>query len=838
MKNTQFLSFNFMKIFILFLFFSISLFGQINVPETIDLTKYKSIVATGDKHFFHEKYYEAVQEYMKALKIKSDDASVDFNLAESCRMNNDFDDAEFYYEKIVRKYGKQNQMALYWLGLMQKTNGKYYDAESSLAKFIKTFRPTNAEGKSRIKEASFEHKGCLMAIEEYKRPIKDVDLKVLTPPVNSRNSDYAPMIFSHDSCIVITSARADAKGKELNVTSGESKSDNFRFEKQGDRWERYHNDDHFDIVNTTKDDGAGELTRDRQKYYYTICDPNCAIFVSKVVDGKFTLPEKLNDNVNPTFDVHHDLIWNAQPTLSPKADSMLFVSKRSGGKGMHDIWLVINKDKTGKTESWGPAINMKLLNTSGIEIAPYWDDITGQVFISSNGHIGFGGLDVYKTKGQKKDKLENIGLPFNSSRDDIYFILGHEKGYVVSNRKGGIGLTDIYTFNRTPKEAVIGSIEKNLTAKYMKIEAKGKIVYTDVGEGLENAIVYLKDEKGNIVDKTTTDAAGEYRFYDMKPGVDYQITLEGNDPRFSSTNTFLADGQVISKPISNKDKNQGIVMKSDFVSTETEDDFFKDVRKMAKAKVNAVVTSETVLDETVEAHQNEILHDEAKLDSITDIVDVATKQVIKKKYKKGAFENVYFDYNSFELTSAGKIVMDSLAKFYKNQDVSKIEIKAFTDSYGDIDYNKNLADQRAKSCYDYLIMKGVDDLAIVVTPVGADNPIASNQSHRGRQLNRRVEFLLKGTKANYLPHAMVYVVEPKETLNAIAKKFNMPLELLKAMNGLSNDELKAYSTIRVSCENSSIIAPMTFDNLRDSKTEYKFQNMKFVPLQTAKGNGL
>lgn len=811
-------------------------FSQANAPQTVDEQKYKSIIATGDKHFFHEKYYEAIQDYMKASKIKQDDAYLDFQLAESCRLNNDFDDAEFYYDKVVRKYGKQNDMALYWLGLMQKTNGKYYDAESSLAKFIKTFKPTNSEGKSIIKEASFEHKGCLIAIEEYKKPIKDVDLRVLTPPVNSRNSDYAPMIFSHDSCIVITSARADAKGKELNVTSGEAKSDNFRFEKQGDRWERYHNEDHFDVVNTNKDDGAGELTRDRKKYYYTICDPNCAIFVSKVINGKFTLPEKLNENVNPKFDLHHDLIWNAQPTLSPKGDSMLFVSKRSGGKGMHDIWMVVNKDKTGKTEDWGTAVNVKNLNTPRIEIAPYWDDITNQLYISSNGQIGFGGLDIFRTKGGRREKLENIGLPYNSSRDDIYFILGHEKGYLVSNRKGGIGLTDIYTFNRVAKEALIGKISKTETANYKKIEAKGKIFYTDIGEALEGATVFLKDEFGNIIDKTTTDAAGEYQFYDMPIGKDFQITLEGNDPRFSSNVDFLGDGQIISKPnlkLENSTASKG----KDFVSTEAEDDFFKDVRKMQKAQKTAAITSEKVLDETVEAHQNNLLHDETKLDSLTEDIDHTTNQVIKKKYKKGAFENVYFDYNSFELSPAGKIVMDSLAKFYKNHDVSKIEIKAYTDSYGDVEYNKTLADQRAKSCHDYLRNVGVDELALVVTPVGADNPIASNHSFRGRQLNRRVEFLVKGAKANYLPHAMVYVVEPKETLFTIAQKFGMNVDELSSLNGITSSELKAYSTIRVKGENSNIIAPMTFSNLRDSKTEYKFQNMKFIPLQTAKGNG-
>lgn len=825
----------------LIFFLPFLLFGQKNEPQDdkMNVNKYKSLISSGDKYFFHEKYYQAIQDYFKASKMRQDDPYLDFQLAESCRLNGDYDDAEFYYDKIVRKYGKQNLLAKYWLGVMQKTNGKYYDAENSLAAFIKTYKPIDAEGKARVREASFEHKGCLMAIESYKKPIKDVDLRVLTPPVNSRNSDYAPMIFSHDSCIVITSARADAKGKELNVTSGEAKSDNFRFEKQGERWERYHNEDNFDIVNTTKDDGAGELTRDRKKYYYTICDPNCAIYVSKVVNGKFTPSIRLNENINPKFDVHHDLIWNAQPTLSPRADTMLFVSKRSGGKGLHDIWMCVNVDKKGIEENWGPAINVKTLNSPGIEIAPYWDDITNQVYISSNGHIGFGGLDVYRTSGRKREKLENIGLPFNSSRDDIYFILGHEKGYLVSNRKGGIGLTDIYTFNRTPKEAVIAKITKSETFSYKQIEAKGRVFYSDVGESLEGAIVFLKDSNGNIIEQTTTDASGEFRFYGMKPGVDYQITLEGNDPRFSSTIDFLGDGKSLAKPSKNTiAKNIELAQNQSFVNTEAEDEFFKTVKKMSKQKAaGASITSESVLDKTVEENEKIILHDEAKLDSIAVDIDQTTKQTILKKYKKGAFENVYFEYNSFELTSAGKIVMDSLAKFYKAHDVAKIEIKAYTDSYGDFEYNKTLAEQRSKVCHDYLRESGVDEMALVVTSVGADNPIASNHSLRGRQLNRRVEFILKGTKGIFYHHAMAYVVEPKETLFTIAQKFKMSLEEIIAMNGLKTNDLKAYSTIRVKGESSDIIAPMTFLNLKESKTEYKYQDSKFIPLKSAQGNG-
>ncbi|TAG52560.1 MAG: hypothetical protein EAZ27_12125, partial [Cytophagales bacterium] len=498
-------------------------------------TKFKEHKEAGDKYFNDDEFYLAAMEYHKAEKLKPTDHYVLWRLAESYRKYQDYDDAEVWYAKLCATPDNSYPLALFQLGLMQKTNSKYIDAENTLSSFIKNFKPITEEDKLELKEAEFEYKGCVYALDLLRKPVKQNNFKLLPAPLNSKSVDYAPMIFFHDSSIVITSQRSDAKGSEMNLATGEARSDNFRFEKTGNKWLRHHNDDNFDIVNTPKDDGAGELTHDHSKYYYTICDPECDIFVSKKVAGKFTKPLKLNKNINiPNY-------WNAQPTVSPTADTMFFVSKRPNGKAIqpnkqydHDIWMSINKDKTGATEDWGTAVNLTNINTPYIEIAPFWDDHTNTIYFASNGHVGFGGWDIYQAKGKNRDSIVNLGMPFNSARDDFYFTLGKEKGYLVSNRVGGIGKDDIYSFDINVKESTIGDIPKDSFANAESVSSVGRIILNDSQQPVADLPVFLKDENGNTVREGRTNNNGEFKFENLPPDKNYKITMNENDPRLKT----------------------------------------------------------------------------------------------------------------------------------------------------------------------------------------------------------------------------------------------------------------------------------------------------------------
>lgn len=791
-------------IFILSLLFSLQSFSQ---KLTVSEEKFNDHKESGDKFFQDEEYYLASQEYLKAAKVKPNDPYVDYQLATCYRINKDFDDAEIWYQKAVNQHSEKYPLANYYLGDMQKTNGKYIEAEATLQKFLATFKPKTKEDNIIFEEAKFEYEGCVYALEELKKPLKDISFKVLPPPVNSRNTDFAPLIYDHDSAIVMTSARADAKGTEMNLATGEARMDNFRFEKTGDKWVRAGNTDNFDVINTKYDDGAGEMTRDKQKYYYTICDPECAIYVAKKENGKFTKPVKLNKNINPIN------TWNAQPTLSPTADTMFFDSKRPGGKGANDIWMSINKDKTGKLEDWGPAINMVKINTPYQDISPFWDDHTNTIYFASDGHVGFGGWDIYMATGRNRDSIVNIGLPFNSNRDDFYFTLGKEKGYLVSNRKGGIGLNDIYWFDIKAKEAVVGQIAKETYIDAESITSVGQMIYNDTQQPVSNITVSLRDEKGEIIKETKTNANGEFRFENLDPTQNFKITMNASDPRIEAKVNYSVEKKKIIAPKTTTPETTPVAAKAEEQPKEEPIQSVNEKPALPKSKSNAVSGNNSN-------------------------ISVSSFQVksSKTKLSRVFFENVYFDFNSNELTAAGKKILFDILNYWGEHKDIQIEIKAYTDGFGDQAYNKQLAELRAQACYDYLIGRGVDQTALVSIPVGNSKPVGNNNSFIGRQLNRRVEFSIIGGKEKYEPSAMAYVIEPHLTLFSIAKKFEMSVNELKELNGITETDIKAYSTIRVKrSPNADVIAPQTIEAMKSGVQEFKFKDNQFIPSNSSAG---
>ncbi len=317
---------------------------------------------------------------------------------------------------------------------------------------------------------------------------------------NSRRAEYSPKLFGDQyDQLYFTSTRNEAEGDELSGITGTKPGDIFVSTKDDKgKWSKP--EQVSGGVNTAYDEGACCFTPDGREMYLTQCttDPSypryAQIVKSSRADaawGKATEVKLTNDTLS-SF---------AHPAMSPDGEWLYFVSDMPGGKGGLDIWRVrITAAGFGGIENLGAPIN-----TEGDECFPVFRP-NGDLYFSSNGHPGMGGLDIYIAKIGKDRKyhLEHPGYPLNSQGDDfgMTFEGPYNRGYFSSNRNDGRGWDHIYSFeNPEIVHNVIGW------------------VYEQDGYELQAAEVYIVGNDGTNT-KVNVKSDGSFS-YQVTPGVDY-----------------------------------------------------------------------------------------------------------------------------------------------------------------------------------------------------------------------------------------------------------------------------------------------------------------------------
>jgi len=236
---------------------------------------------------------------------------------------------------------------------------------------------------------------------------------------------------------------------------------------------------------------------------------NLKIYSSELINGAWTNINGVHFN-NDEYSVGH-------PTLSDDGKKLYFTSDMPGGIGGSDIYVVdINEDGTlGHPKNMGAVVN-----TEGNEMFPFIHK-EGTLFFSSDGHVGFGLLDVFATITDENNEVVNIlnlGKPINSSKDDFSYYLSPEgfDGYISSNREGGVGDDDIYKFTRIPP-----------------LKLKGQIFDDANNQPLENAKVVLLDGNGEEIAYFITEANG---YYEHIVDRDAKFTLNGSKEKYTDIN--------------------------------------------------------------------------------------------------------------------------------------------------------------------------------------------------------------------------------------------------------------------------------------------------------------
>lgn len=432
-------------------------------------------------------YAAAIDIYLGILdKGNDDDATI--GIAECYRRIGNPDETEYWYGLVSRMPNAPQKSWLYYAQALQR-NGKYNEAKTWAEKYVSQIEPNNTQAMWLIKSCEEDVVQDLKASGKLYK-VSPVD------EINTENDEFSPMYFKND--LVFVSAR-DRKAST----------------KRFNRWSE-EEDKPFTEIYTTKRNQVGEP--DEYIYNYGKVEKFSKSLSSKYHDGPLTFNaefneiyytrsnmEKSDDNIirlkvyqstgaPSKYSEPRSLPFNSDeysvlhPSLSDDGEILFFASDMPGGFGGYDLYASYLEDGR-----WSPPVNLgPTVNTEGNEVFPFHHE-SGTLYFASNGLVGLGGLDIYKSKdsyGAWTDPV-NLGYPINTVDDDFGFIINSEQthGYFSSSRKGKGG-DDIYTFTKLSVTIEIKVFDEETN---MPIEAAD--VFTPCSE-VQN---FLTNQEGTII---------------------------------------------------------------------------------------------------------------------------------------------------------------------------------------------------------------------------------------------------------------------------------------------------------------------------------------------------
>ena len=455
----------------------------------------------GDKFYAMGEYFDAANQYKKAYsqtpaKERQQRGQSALKMAECYRRINYTQKAIAAYNNAIR-YKQTDSMTYLYLAQQLMKNAQYKEAEKQ---FQTALDSMGNNASMELRTLATTGLRSAQKAPGWKKEGSDYTIK-RENLFNSRRADYSPVLGGEDNDrLFFTSTRNQAKGDELSGITGTKNADIFYSQKDDKgKWQRPEVID--TELNTDWDEGACCLSPDGRTMYLTQCktDPDYPRFATIVTSQRSDAAWSKATELKMTNDT---LSTFAHPAVSPDGQWLYFVSDMPGGMGGYDIWRVqLTTSGTGAIENLGAPIN-----TPGDELFPTFRP-NGDLYFSSNGHEGMGGLDIYIAKPNSNGwRIEHPGFPLNSQGDDFGMTFEGMKnqGFFSSNRGDGKGWDHIYSFYNPE---IIQTV-------------KGW-VYEQDGYELTQAVVYMVGNDGTNM-KLSVKGDGSFT-QEIKAGVDYVL---------------------------------------------------------------------------------------------------------------------------------------------------------------------------------------------------------------------------------------------------------------------------------------------------------------------------
>jgi len=642
-----------------------------------------SLEKKAKKSFQLGKYQNTIDLYKKQLSKNPNNNKANYFVAESYRLSNRPKEAEAYYAKAGGKGIDKDSVKFYYAQAL-KANGKYAEAKNELQQLM----ASNSENTPLKDRAKTEFNGIdylaeLNEKQNYYR-VKNLEL------INTPSSEYSPAYLNNE--LYFTSSRGKDKVYEA---TGTPFTDLYKVASRGANVDIATIAPLPEGINSPAvNDGCITFSPDGKIMVFAKGNSakrksgeDVDLYISRFRNNVWTEPVPINVNT-PEY-------WDSSPAFSPDGRTLYFASNRPKGYGGTDLYSATmdSRGRFSKVKNLGPEIN-----TPGDELFPYVAE-DSKLYFSSDGHPGYGGLDLFVVKRQNgRTVIENMGQPINSNSDDFgIFLFRPDRGFFASNREGGKGDDDIYTFiNEDPDLKVVNYYLQGIT-------------YTPDKEGklqvLPNTKVSLLDERGEVMQDYTTGNDGKFNFR-VYENENYNLIAE-TDGYLRKRQTYSTKGKSVD-PLTLKELLTNITLDTLMV--------------LDKIEINKIFVLDNIYYNFARA---EIRPDAAKeLDKLVQLL--LDNKEIKIEL---ASHTDSVDTESYNLQLSQRRA-ESAVKYLEQHGISP----------------------------DRLVAKGYGEskpIARNTNPDGTDNPA-------GRQKNRRTEFKILAVNAITKPKSDTDDAEPDE----------------------------------------------------------------------------
>lgn len=683
------------------LYISILLFSLFGLAQENKLERAR-------KYFSRTYYSEAIPLYENLL-IENRSQEVIQNLGDCYYFTNDLKNAQRYFRFLIKNYGKDLSEEYYFrFSESLKATANYAEANQVLIDYYSK--------KGKVSE--------LALLEKELKILENVTaigerFKIKNLGINTNKSEFGAVVYNNK--LVYAAAKKETGFLDKIYKWNNESYLNLVSVPLGNIYAKDSIVDYFaKELKSSMHEATPVFTADGKTMYFTRNFTKKSgkraknsekisvlhIYKAELTNGKWSNITSLPIN-NPNFSTAH-------PALSPDEKTLYFSSDMPGSKGSFDIYSVeINEGLFGIPKNLGSQIN-----TIHREQFPFVSN-DNKLYFSSNGHIGFGALDVFVSEiiNENFSKPINVGLPINSGVDDFAFMINSntKEGFFSSNRKGGKGGDDLYSFAEI-KPLIIEDCKQYITGIITDIDTALPL------EGVKLILYDLINKKD--LEVLSTDSNGKFRFtVSCEKGYIVKASKEG----------YTDDKRSLSiQKERNKENDASMKLKS--------------LAKIQEEQTLAEQAKKKIEEETKEKQR--ALAEEKKKEKVKEILAKEKEIVAQKDKLIIKTDPIYFDYDLWYIRKDSKAVLDKVIELMKRYPDMVIEIGSHTDIRGGKTYNLVLSENRATATKDYFIDKGIESKRIIAKGYGESQPVikCTNEescTEEEHELNRRSEFIIK-----------------------------------------------------------------------------------------------